>query len=77
MGLAVATISEWVGDPGRLIDYGVRFTRPVVVDPIDGADVSVVATVGAVDDDTARIDLAVTSADTAVLGKAHVRVRLA
>jgi hypothetical protein len=33
--------------------------------------------VGAVDEDTARIDLTVTSGETTVLGKAQVRVRLA
>lgn len=75
MGLAVETIVPWLGDAGRILEYGVRFTRPVVVDPETGADVAVVATVGAVDDDTARIDLTVTCAETAVLGKAQVRVR--
>jgi len=76
MGLAVETIVPWLGDSGRILEYGVRFTRPVVVDAEDGADVEVVATVGAVDEQVARIDLTVTSADTAVLGKAQVRVRL-
>jgi acyl dehydratase len=75
MGLAVETIAEWLGDPGRVLEYGVRFTRPVVVAPEEGADVHVVATVGAVDDDALRVDLTVTSADTTVLGKAQVRVR--
>ena len=76
MGIAVETIVPWLGDAGRIVDYGVRFTRPVVVDPEQGADLTVVAKVGAVDDDSARIDLTVTHADTAVLGKAQVRVRL-
>ena len=76
MGLAVETIVPWLGDSGRILEYGVRFTRPVVVDAENGADVEVVATVGAVDEQAARIDLTVTSADTAVLGKAQVRVRL-
>ncbi|MGW9113236.1 MaoC/PaaZ C-terminal domain-containing protein [Microbacterium sp. NPDC055683] len=77
MGLSVGTIAEWLGDSGRILEYGVRFTRPVVVDPETGADVSVVAKVGQLDDETARIDLTVTSADTTVLGKAQVRVRRA
>ena len=50
----------WLGDAGRILDYGVRFTRPVVVDPETGAELTVVAKVGAVDDETARIDLTVT-----------------
>lgn len=76
MGLAVETIVEWLGDAGRIVEYGVRFTRPVVVDAEDGADLTVVATVGARDDDTARIDLTVRHGQTTVLGKAQVRVRL-
>ncbi|GAA3654315.1 MaoC/PaaZ C-terminal domain-containing protein [Microbacterium marinilacus] len=77
MGLAVATLGEWLGDPGRIVDYGVNFTKPVVVDAETGADVVVSAKVGQLDDETARIDLAVTFGDTGVLGKAQVRVRLA
>jgi acyl dehydratase len=77
MGLAVETIVPWLGDSGRIVDYGVRFTRPVVVDPESGADLTIIAKVGAVDDETARIDLTVTYGGTTVLGKAQVRVRLA
>jgi acyl dehydratase len=77
MGLSISTIVEWLGDSGRLVEFGVRFTRPVVVDPESGADLTVVAKVGAVDGETARIDLTVTHAETTVLGKAQARVRLA
>ena len=76
MGLAVQAVIDWLGDVGRIVDYGVRFTRPVVVDPETGADLAVVAKVGAVDEDTARIDLTVTFDEATVLGKAQVRVRL-
>ena len=75
MGLAVETIVEWLGDAGRILEYGVRFTRPVVVDAEDGADLFVSAKVGALDDQAARIDLTVTFGETTVLGKAQVRVR--
>ena len=75
MGLAVETIVEWLGDSGRIFEYGVRFTRPVLVDTEAGADVTVVAKVGAVDDDAVRIDLTVSHEGTTVLGKAQVRVR--
>lgn len=77
MGLAVETIVPWLGDAGRIEEYGVRFTRPVVVDPEKGADVSIVAKVGAIDEGSARLDLTVSSGETTVLGKAQVRVRLA
>ncbi|KAA9151655.1 acyl dehydratase [Microbacterium lushaniae] len=75
MGIAVGAIAEWLGDPGRILEYGVRFTRPVVVHPDNGADLHIVAKVGAVDEDAVRIDLTVTHAETTVLGKAQVRVR--
>ena len=77
MGLSVETIVPWLGDAGRILEYGVRFTRPVVVDPAAGADVAIVAKVGAVDEGAARIDLTVSHGDTTVLGKAQVRVRTA
>lgn len=75
MGLAVETVVPWLGDAGRIVDYGVRFTRPVVVDAESGADVVVAATVGQVDDEFLRIDLTVSAGETTVLGKSQVRVR--
>jgi acyl dehydratase len=77
MGLAVGTVESWIGDTGRILEYGVRFTKPVVVDPESGADVTVVAKVGAVDEGSARIDLTVSYEGTTVLVKAQVRVRTA
>lgn len=80
MGAAVQPVVDWVVDPSRITDYQVRFTRPVPVEAIagatDGATISVVAKVGALDDGIARIDLTVTFAEQTVLGKAQVRVRL-
>jgi acyl dehydratase len=74
MGLAVQPVVDWLGTRGTITDYQVRFTRPVPVDAAAGAVVSVVAKVGAVDDDGARIDLTVTFDGSTVLGKAQVRV---
>ena len=75
MGLAVQPIVDWLsGDSGRVTDYQVRFTRPVLVDAEAGASVTVVAKVGARDDAGARIDLTVTFNDETVLGKAQVRI---
>jgi acyl dehydratase len=75
MGLAVGTLESWVGDTGRILDYGVRFTKPVVVDPETGADVTVTAKVGAVDEESARIDLTVSFNGATVFVKAQARVR--
>lgn len=78
MGLAVQPVSDWLGDPGRIVDYQVRFTRPVVVDPDGGAEIGVVAKVGKLDEEAgqARIDVTVTVGEQTVLGKAQVVVRL-
>ncbi|MBM7831930.1 acyl dehydratase [Agromyces cerinus] len=78
MGLAVQPVVDWAGDPGRVADYQVRFTRPVIVDPKTGATVTVSAKVGQLDEaaTVARIDLTVKVGDDTVLGKAQVRVVL-
>jgi len=77
MGQAVQPVVDWIGDPGRVVDYQVRFTRPVVVDADAGADVAVEAKVGQLPGDgTARIDLTVTFGGQTVLAKAQVVVRL-
>ena len=77
MGIAVQPVIEWLGPRGVVVDYQSKFTRPVLVDPEHGAELTVTAKVGLVDDDGARIDLTVTFADATVLGKAQVRVVLA
>ncbi|MGW8483307.1 MaoC/PaaZ C-terminal domain-containing protein [Microbacterium sp. NPDC055903] len=74
MGIASSVVVAALGDAAAVTEYGVRFTRPVVVDPQNGADVSITATVGAVDENGTRIDLTVKSGDTTVLGKAQLRL---
>lgn len=77
MGFAVQPVVEWLGgDSGRILDYQVRFTRPIVVDPETGAVVSVSAKVGALDDAGVRIDLTVSCNGQTVLGKAQAVVAL-
>ena len=77
MGLAVQPVVEWLGgDSGKILDYQVRFTRPVLVDATEGATVTVVAKVGVRDEAGARIDLTVTFNGDTVLGKAQARVAL-
>jgi acyl dehydratase len=74
MGLAIQPVLEFLETKGRVIDYGVRFTRPVLVDAITGADVTVETKVGSVMDDAVRFDLTVTFGGETVLGKAQVQV---
>jgi hypothetical protein len=78
MGGAVQVAADWVGDAGKVIDYGVRFTKPVVVDASAGAILTVVGKIGEIDLETreVRVDLTATFNDTTVLGKAQARVRL-
>ena len=77
MGFAVQPVVDWLGgDSGRILDYQVRFPRPVVVDPETGAVVSVSAKVGALDDAGVRIDLTVSCNGQTVLGKAQAVVAL-
>ena len=78
MGVAVQVVVDWLGDPGRVLDYQVRFTKPVLVDASDGAILTVTGKIGELDDEsgTARIDLAAVFNETTVLAKAQVRVRL-
>lgn len=76
MGFAIQPVVDWIGDSGKVLDYQVRFTRPVAVDALAGASVTVVAKVGAVEENVARIDLTVTFDNQTVLGKAQARVSL-
>ena len=77
MGVAVQPVVEWLGARGWVNDCQVRFTRPVPVDAVEGATVTVLAKVGVVEDGAARIDLTVTYNGDTVLGKAQVRVTAA
>jgi acyl dehydratase len=79
MALAGQAVTGWTGNPGALVEYNVRFGRPVVVPDDDrGAQVSVQGKVGAVlDEGRLRIDLTVTSDGEKVLSLARAIVRLA
>jgi acyl dehydratase len=78
MALGGRLVTDWLGDPGRLVEYGARFTRPVVVPDDDtGALVEFTGKVGEVrDDGTARIDITAKFEGKSVLGKAQAVVRL-
>jgi acyl dehydratase len=78
MGLAVQVVVDFVGDSGKILDYQVRFTKPVLVDASTGAKVEVSAKVIEIAEDgaSARIDLTAVCAELTVLGKAQVRVAI-
>ncbi|WNV74971.1 MaoC/PaaZ C-terminal domain-containing protein [Geodermatophilus sp. DSM 44513] len=79
MALAARAVTAWAGDPGALVEYHVRFGRPVVVPDDDaGAQVTVRGRVAAVGEDgRARVDLTVTSGGEKVLSLARATVQLA
>jgi acyl dehydratase len=78
MALAVRVVTDWAGDPARVVEYGVRFTRPVPVPDDDaGATVEVTGTVAALlEDGRVRVDLIATHAGAKVLGRAQAVVAL-
>jgi len=71
-------VSDWAGDPGAILTYGVRFTNMVVVPDDAGATIEVSGRVTAKDDAarTATVLLTAVAADQKVLGKATAVVRL-
>jgi acyl dehydratase len=77
LALAGNAVVTWAGGPDRVLSFGARFTKPVVVPDDDtGTVVTVAGTVKSVEDGVATIDLTVTNDDQKVLGisKATVRV---
>ena len=91
MGTAVQLVSDWAGDPGAIVDYQTRFTKPVPVADAPGGEnpdtptnaLTISGKVGALNEEerTARIDLTVTARDEEgkeqkVLMKSQALVRL-
>ncbi|MFE5819606.1 MaoC family dehydratase [Streptomyces sp. NPDC056479] len=79
MAEAIRVVTDWTGDPAAVVEYGVRFTRPVVVPNDDlGATIEVSGKVAAkLDDNRVRVDLLVKSAGQKVLGMSRAVVQLA
>lgn len=75
--LGLQVVVDWVGDPTSVVSYEARFTRPVVVDPVDGADLSISAKVARLDEEerVARVDITVSAGGRTVLGKTQARIR--
>ncbi|GAA1069293.1 MaoC family dehydratase [Kitasatospora arboriphila] len=78
MAEAVRVVTDWVGDPAAVVEYGVRFTKPVPV-PNDGvgAVIEVSGKVAALlDGRRVRVDLLATSGGQKVLGMSRAVVQL-
>jgi len=78
MATAGRVVTDWVGDPGRVLSYGVRFSAPVVVPDDDkGATVTVGGVVEEKNDDgTVVVGLTATVDGNKVLMGAKAVVRL-
>ncbi|RCG31590.1 dehydratase [Sphaerisporangium album] len=79
MSQAGRFVTDWAGDPGALVDYGVRFSSMVVVpDNDEGAVITVSGVVeDKLDDNKVVLSLTARSGDSRVLSKARATVRLA
>ena len=79
MAEAGRVLTDWVGDPGAVLSYGVRFTRPVPV-PDDGTG-ALLEVSGRVteklDGRRVRVELTARSGGDKVLGQARAVVQLA
>lgn len=79
MAESIRVVTDWTGDPGVVVEYGVRFTRPVVVPDLGAsATLEVAGVVKEVrpDDGTVVIALTTTFEGQTVLAKARAVVRL-
>lgn len=80
MAAAGRIVTEWAGDPGAVVSYGTKFTRPVVVpDDGEGATVEVTGRVAGKDDETntVRVEITAKFGGQTVLGRPTATVRLA
>ncbi|MEW2381143.1 MaoC family dehydratase [Micromonospora sp. NPDC047707] len=77
MALVGRAVAEWAGAPDAVVDYGVRFTRPVVVpDDDQGTEIEVTATVREVTEDgLTRLDITATCLGEKVLSQAKATIR--
>jgi acyl dehydratase len=77
MAEAIRVVTDWVGDPGAVVEYAVRFTRPVVVPEPGGTVLQVSGRVTAKHEELLDIDLKATVDGQTVLAKARAVIRVA
>ncbi|MFE9653838.1 MaoC family dehydratase [Micromonospora sp. NPDC006431] len=77
MALVGRAVTTWAGAPDAVLDFGVRFTRPVVVpDTDEGTEIEVSAVVKEVTEDgLTRLDVTATCLGEKVLSQARATVR--
>jgi acyl dehydratase len=76
MALAARAVTTWAGRADAVVDFGVRFTRPVPVpDTDEGTEVVVSGTVKKVEDGLAHIDVTAVCGGEKVLAQARAIVQ--
>ncbi|MFE9200721.1 MaoC family dehydratase [Micromonospora sp. NPDC007230] len=77
MALVGRAVTTWAGAPDAVVDFGVRFTRPVVVpDTDEGTEIEVSAVVKEVTEEgLTRLDVTATCLGEKVLSQARATVR--
>jgi len=77
MGVSIAPVLRWVGDPAKVVDYGVRFTKPVLVPTTGYAELKVSAKIGQIDEEGSRVRLEIKTEfeGNTILGKAQAWVQ--
>jgi len=76
MGVAIQLVTDWVGDPGRIEHYSVRFARPLPVPPTGPVTLQVSGRVTDIEQDRAHLQLSVTLDGQKLLNGAKATVRL-
>lgn len=79
MALVGRAVTEWAGTPDAVVEFGVRFTRPVVVpDDDEGTEITVDAVVKEVTETgLTRLDVTARCGGEKVLSQARATVRTA
>jgi len=77
MAIAARVVTDWLGDPGAVVDYAVRFTRPVVVPYGADTTLEVTGKVRSTDEEagTAVVDVSASVDGQTVLAQSRITVR--
>jgi acyl dehydratase len=79
MGTVIRVVTDWLGDPGKVIEYSARFTRPIPVpDTDEGTSIKVSAKVTELlENNQAVISISAIHNEVTVLAKTAATVQLA
>ncbi len=74
MALVGKYVSDFAGGSAKVVEFGARFTKPVIVPANEKVDLTVTATVAEIADGKISLTLSATSAGVKVLGMAKAVV---